>query len=144
MTRESLRILREEHGSRSIMLRSLAALVERGLGNPPSDYFTALRAIFFCIDEFHEAQHHSKESEWLFPKASAASQAGADAVVLLDQDHAKSEASARHLQYLLRACGVIGATRRATFESACREYVTLLSSTWRWNDDSYCRKRSVA
>lgn len=47
-------------------------------------------------------------------------------MVLLDQDHLKSEASARHLQYLLRACEVIGATRRATFESACREYVTPL------------------
>ena len=57
---------------------------------------------------------------------AAAFQAGADAVVLLDQDHAKSEASARHLQHLLLAWEIIGATGRATLESACRAYVTHL------------------
>ena len=127
MPHESLRIIREEHASLSVMLRSLAALVERGPGDPPVDYFTALRAIFFCIDEFHEAQHHPKESEWLFPKVAAASQEAADAVTLLDQDHAKSEASARHLQHLLLAWEMIGSTRRATFESACLAFIAHLS-----------------
>jgi len=108
------------------MLRSLLALVERGPGNPTSDYFTALRAIFFCIDEFHEAQHHPKESRLLFPKVATASQDAADAVRLLDQDHAQSEASARHLQHLLLAWEMIGSTRRARFESACVSYVAHL------------------
>ena len=126
MPHESLRIIREEHVSLGVMLRSLAALVERGPGEPPADYFTALRAIFFCIDEFHEAQHHPKESEWLFPKVAGASQDAADAVTLLDQDHAKSEASARHLQHLLLAWEMIGSTRRAAFESACRAYTAHL------------------
>jgi hemerythrin-like domain-containing protein len=126
MPHESLRIIREEHASLSVMLRSLAALVERGLGNPPSDYFTALRAIFSCIDEFHEAQHHPKESELLFPKVATASQDVADAVLLLDQDHATSEASARDLQHLLLEWEMIGSTRRATFESACRAYIAHL------------------
>lgn len=84
-------------------------------------------AIFFCIDEFHEAQHHPKESEWLFPKVAAASQEAADAVRLLDQDHAKSEASARHLQHLLLAWEMIGSTRRETFELACHAYIEHLS-----------------
>ena len=127
MPHESLRIIREEHVSLGVMLRSLAALVERGPGEPPADYFTALRAIFFCIDEFHEAQHHPKESEWLFPKVAAASQEAADAVRLLDQDHAKSEASARRLQHLLLAWEMIGSTRRETFELACHAYIALLS-----------------
>ena len=127
MPHESLRIIREEHVSLGVMLRSLAALVERGPGEPPADYFTALRAIFFCIDEFHEVQHHPKESELLFPKVAAASQDAADAVRLLDQDHAKSEASARHLQHLLLAWEMIGSTRRAAFESACRAYSAHLS-----------------
>lgn len=127
MPHESLRIIREEHASLGVMLRSLAALVERGPGSPPSDYFTALRAIFFCIYEFHEAQHHPKESEWLFPKVAAASQDVADAVLLLDEDHAKGEASVRHLQHLLLAWEMIGATRRARFESACRAYIAHLN-----------------
>ena len=127
MPHESLRIIREEHASLTIMLQSLSALVERGPGDTASDYFTALRAIFFCIDEFHEAQHHPKESEWLFPKVAAASQEAADAVRLLDQDHATSEASARHLQHLLLAWEMIGSTRRATFESACHAYIAHLS-----------------
>lgn len=126
MPHESLRVIREEHASLGVMLRSLAALVERGPGEPPADYFTALRAIFFCIDEFHEAQHHPKESEWLFPKVAAASQDVADAVRLLDQDHATSEAFARQLQHLLLAWEMIGSTRRATFESACFAYVAHL------------------
>ena len=127
MPHESLRIIREEHASLTIMLQSLSALVERGPGDTASDYFTALRAIFFCIDEFHEAQHHPKESEWLFPKVAAASQEAADAVRLLDQDHATSEASARHLQHLLLAWEMIGSTRRATFESACLAFIAHLS-----------------
>ena len=127
MPHESLRIIREEHASLTIMLQSLSALVERGPGDTASDYFTALRAIFFCIDEFHEAQHHPKESEWLFPKVAAASQEAADAVRLLDQDHATSEASARHLQHLLLAWEMIGSTRRATFKSACLAFIAHLS-----------------
>jgi hemerythrin-like domain-containing protein len=77
-----------------------------------SDYFTALRAIFFCVDEVHETQHHPKESEWLFPKVAAALQEAADAV--------------RQLQYLLLAWEMIGSTRRETFESECRAYVAHL------------------
>ena len=127
MPHESLRIIREEHAALSVMLRSLAALVERGPGEPQADYFTALRAIFFCIDEFHEAQHHSKESEWLFPKVAASSQEAADAVRLLDQDHATSEASVRYLQHLLHAWEMIGSIRRATFESACHANIAHLS-----------------
>ena len=127
MPHESLRIIREEHASLTIMLRSLSALVERGPGDVASDYFTALRAIFFCIDEFHETQHHPKESEWLFPKVAAASQEAADAVRLLDQDHATSEASARHLQHLLLAWEMIGSTRREAFELACHAYIEHLS-----------------
>lgn len=126
MPHQSLRIIREEHASLAVMLQSLAALVERGPGNPPSDHFTALRAIFFCIAEFHESQHHPKESEWLFPKVAAASQDVADAVRLLDEDHANGEASVRHLHHLLLAWEMVGLTRRATFESACRAYVAHL------------------
>ena len=37
MTHKSLRIIREEHASLSVMLRSLAVLVERGPGSPVSD-----------------------------------------------------------------------------------------------------------
>ena len=128
MSHQSIRIIREEHSSLGVMLQSLLTLVERGPGNPTSDYFTVLRAIFFCIDEFHEAQHHPKESTLLFPKVAAASQEAADAVRLLDQDHAQSEASARHLQHLLVAWEMIGSTRRGTFESECRAYVAHLQN----------------
>ena len=126
MTHNSVRIIRDEHASLGVMLQSLSLLVERGPCNPPADYFTALRAIFFCIEEFHEAQHHPRESELLFPKLVNASQDVADAVLALERDHANSEASARHLQCLLLAWELIGSTRRATFESACRAYIAHL------------------
>jgi len=126
MAHESLRIIREEHASLRVMLRSLAALVERAPDAPAADYFTALRAVFFCIDEFYEAQHHPKESALLFPKVAAASQQGAAAVLRLDQDHATGAAASRELQHLLLAWEMVGSTRRATFEAACGAHIERL------------------
>lgn len=126
MTHESLRIIREEHASLRVMLRSLEALAERGPRAPSARYFTALRAVFFCIDEFYEAQQHPKESKLLFPKVAAASQQAAAAVLRLDQDHANGAASARELQHLLLAWEMVGSIRRATFKVACSGYIERL------------------
>jgi hemerythrin-like domain-containing protein len=70
MTRESLRIIHDEHDALSAMLRSIGMMVDRGPGNNPENFFDVLRAMLFYIDEFPERLHHTKESELLFPTSA--------------------------------------------------------------------------
>ncbi len=107
------------------MLKSLTTLVERGPIQGLAPYFTVLRAMSFCVDEFHERQHHPKESELLFPKLVAASPEVADAVRQLDADHVRGEAAVREMQRLLTAWEMTSESQRRALEDACTAYVKL-------------------
>ncbi len=123
MSRESLRIILEEHAALAAMLRSLQLMVERGPKRDADRFFSVLRAMLFYVDEFPERLHHPKETDLLFPKVAAVSQQAAEAVQKLDRDHARGEAAVRELQHLLLAWELIGETRRGSFEGACLRYV---------------------
>ena len=86
MSRESLRIILEEHAALAAMLRSLQLMVERGPKSDADRFFSVLRAMLFYVDEFPERLHHPKETDLLFPKVAAVSQQAAEAVQKLDRD----------------------------------------------------------
>ena len=123
MTRESMRIIREEHAALAAMLRSLTMMVDRGPGDAADQYFDVLRAMLFYIDEFPERLHHPKESELLFPKVVRAAPGTGAAVAQLEKDHDRGEGAVRELQHQLLAWELLGNSRRAAFETAARAYV---------------------
>ena len=144
MTRESLRILREEHGSRSIMLRSLAALVERGLGNPPSDYFTALRAIFFLSTIFTKRSTIRKSLNGCFLKWQPHLRPGPMRWFCSIRIMQKAKPPRAICSTYCGRAGSSGRPDEPRLNQHAAITLPLLLSTWRWNDDSYCRKQSAA
>ena len=123
MTHESLQIIRDEHAAVAAMLRSLILMVERGPHDDQQQYFDVLRAMLFYVDEFPERHHHTKESELMFPKIGSTSPDVRVAIERLDREHARGEQLVRELQHLLTAWEMIGDSRRAAFEGACRRYI---------------------
>lgn len=122
MLKQSLNIIQDEHAALTAMLRSLRMMVERGPDDEPERFFDVLRAMLFYIDEFPERLHHTKESALLFPKVARAAPETLEAIAQLERDHAKSEASVRELQHLLLGWELVGDSRRAVFEQACKRY----------------------
>jgi hemerythrin-like domain-containing protein len=122
-THRALDIIRDEHAALAAMLRSLMAMVERGPLDAQSTFFDVVRAMLFYIDEFPERLHHPKESNHLFPRVARLSPQLMGTVGRLEQEHMEGEARVRHLQHLLLAWELLGATRRAEFDSALRQYV---------------------
>jgi len=118
----SLRIINEEHAALAAMLKALHQRTQQGPGDAPQEFFGAMRAMLFYIDEFPERQHHPKESEWLFPRVAARSAEAASAIEQLDRDHEGGEAAVRELQHLLLAWELLGESRRATFAGALMRY----------------------
>lgn len=118
----SLRIINEEHAALAAMLKALHQRAQQGPGDAPQEFFDAMRAMLFYIDEFPERQHHPKESEWLFPRVAARSAEAASAIEQLDRDHEGGEAAVRELQHLLLAWELLGESRRATFTGALMRY----------------------
>ena len=99
----TLSILHDEHSVLSAMLRTIGLLLgeSRRRGTLPD--FTMLRAMLFCVDEFPERLHHTKESQLLFPRIRERSGSEFAAVLGgLDDDHSRSEQSVREL--LADAC----------------------------------------
>jgi hemerythrin-like domain-containing protein len=123
MTRESLRIIHDEHDTLSAMLRSIGMMVDRGPGNDPENFFDVLRAMLFYIDEFPERLHHTKESELLFPPVARLAPETREAIDRLEKDHQRGEAAVRELQYLLLAWELIGDARRGAFDAAAKRYL---------------------
>lgn len=123
MLKQSLNIIQDEHAALAAMLRSLRMMVDRGPEHEPERFFDVLRAMLFYIDEFPERLHHTKESALLFPKVAKAAPETQDAIAHLERDHAKSEASVRELQHLLLGWELVGDSRRAVFEQACKRYL---------------------
>ena len=99
----TLRVIRDEHGVLSAVLRSISPLLSetRRLGLQPD--FTTLRAMLFYSDEFPEKVHHTKESELLFPKLRERSSEATAVLDRLDADHASSHRAVRDLEHELLA-----------------------------------------
>jgi hemerythrin-like domain-containing protein len=123
MSRESLRIIHDEHDALSAMLRSIGMMVDRGAGNDPENFFDVLRAMLFYIDEFPERLHHTKESELLFPPVARLAPETRETIEKLEKDHQHGESAVRELQHLLLAWELIGDSRRAAFEAAAKRYL---------------------
>lgn len=123
MLHQSIQIIRDEHAVLAALLRSLEMMIERGAGNEPDNYFDALRAMLFYIDEFPERQHHPKESELLFPRVARLVPETVELIARLDQEHANGEAAVRELQHLLLAWQLLGESRRAAFDAAAKRYL---------------------
>ena len=123
MTRESLRIIHDEHDALSAMLRSIGMMVDRGPGNNPENFFDVLRAMLFYIDEFPERLHHTKESELLFPPVARLAPETREAIEKLEKDHQHGESAVRELQHLLLAWELIGDARRGAFDAAAKRYL---------------------
>ncbi|MEI8157081.1 MAG: hemerythrin domain-containing protein [Burkholderiales bacterium] len=123
MSRESLRIIHDEHDALSAMLRSIGMMVDRGPGNAPENFFDVLRAMLFYIDEFPERLHHTKESELLFPPVARLAPETREAIDKLEKDHQHGESAVRELQHLLLAWELIGDARRGAFDAAAKRYL---------------------
>jgi hemerythrin-like domain-containing protein len=123
MSRESLRIIHDEHDALSAMLRSIGMMVDRGPGNDPTNFFDVLRAMLFYIDEFPERLHHTKESELLFPPVARLAPETREAIERLEKDHQHGESAVRELQHLLLAWELIGDARRSAFDAAAKRYL---------------------
>jgi len=119
----TITILRDEHQALAAMLRSLLLMLDVSArqGQPPD--FAVLRAMLLYIDEFPERQHHTEESQWLFPKLRLRAPMLAETLDRLDREHANGEAAVRHLEHLLLSYEVMGESRREPFELAARRYV---------------------
>ena len=123
MTKESIRIIRDEHAALAAMLRSLGMTVARGPGDKPERFFDVLRAMLFYIDEFPERLHHPKESNLLFPRVARMVPETMDVIARLELDHASGEAAVRELQHLLLAWELLGESRRGAFDQAVKRYL---------------------
>jgi len=123
MQHQSIQIIRDEHAVLAALLRSLEMMLERGAGKEPENYFDAMRAMLFYIDEFPERQHHPKESELLFPRVARLVPETVELIARLDQEHASGEAAVRELQHLLLAWELLGESRRAAFDAATKRYL---------------------
>lgn len=123
MTKESIRIIRDEHATLAAMLRSIAMMVERGPDKESESFFDVLRAMLFYIDEFPERLHHPKESTLLFPPVARLAPETAEIIAQLDKDHERGESKVRELHHLLMAWELLGDTRRAAFEQAVKHYL---------------------
>ncbi|MCZ2104710.1 MAG: hemerythrin domain-containing protein [Burkholderiales bacterium] len=124
MESTALHVIREEHFSIAAVLRSLRLMLQRGPGENPQEYFDAMRAMLFYIDEVPERQHHPKESLYFFPPVARRAPELAETLQQLEQDHAGSEQEVRHLQHLLLAWELMGESRRETFANALGKYIT--------------------
>jgi len=125
----TLRVIRDEHGVLSAVLRSISLLLSESRRHHLPPDFTVLRAMLFYIDEFPEKVHHTKESELLFPKIRERSAEGAAVRDRLDSDHTARHRAVLELAHDLLALEMMSDAsdadaRRTRFEARMHEYVT--------------------
>ncbi len=124
----TLRIIRDEHGALSAVLRSIGLLLSQCRRRQLDAEFGVLRAMLFYIDEFPEQVHHTKETQLLFPALRARS-SEADAVLdRLDRDHERSEHAVRELEHELLGLEMMkdapdAKERRERFEQHMQDYI---------------------
>jgi len=128
-THSTLRIIRDEHGVLSAVLRSINLLLSESRRRGVGFDYKVLRSMLFYIDEFPERVHHPKESSLLFPKLRARSPASAAILDRLDRDHATSHQAVRDLEHQVLELEMMSDTRdfevrRTRFEAAAQTYVT--------------------
>lgn len=119
----SLRMIRDEHASLRAVLRSMGMMVERGPDEQPEVFFDLLRAMLFYMDEFPEKQHHTKETELLFPTLAARSPVARQVIGRLTQERAQVQHKIRELQQQLPAWEMLGDSRREVFETNLKAYI---------------------
>ena len=125
----TLRIIRDEHGVLSAVLRSIGLLLSESRRRGMKLDYKVLRAMLFYIDEFPERVHHPKESDLLFPALRARSTESAKVLERLDRDHATSHEAVRDLEHQVLALEMMEDAadfdvRRARFEVATQAYIT--------------------
>ena len=125
----TLRIIRDEHGVLSAVLRSINLLLSESRRRGAAFDYKVLRAMLFYIDEFPERVHHPKESSLLFPKLRARSKESAAILDRLDRDHSTSHQAVRDLEHQVLELEMMGDgrdfdVRRTRFEAAVQAYVT--------------------
>jgi hemerythrin-like domain-containing protein len=125
----TLRVIRDEHGVLSAVLRSISLLLSESRRRGSKPDFTVLRAMLFYIDEFPEKVHHTKESELLFPKLRERSGELAAVLDRLDADHRSSHRAVRELEHELIVLEMMSdapdaGDRRDRFDARVQEYVT--------------------
>lgn len=123
MIHTSISVIHEEHASLSAMLYSLRLMIERGMEDQPAVFFDVLRAMIFYIDEVPEKQHHTKESELLFPAIARRTDDGGGLISQLESDHRQGEKAVRELQHKLLAWEILGESRRKEFEEKADLYI---------------------
>lgn len=129
MTHPTLRIIRDEHGVLSAVLRSISLLLSESSRRGVKLDYMVLRAMLFYIDEFPEKVHHPKETSLLFPKVRARSAASATVLDRLDRDHASSHQTVRDLEHQVLELEMMADSRdfevrRSRFDAALQAYVT--------------------
>jgi hemerythrin-like domain-containing protein len=125
----TLRVIRDEHGVLSAVLRSISLLLSESKRHRIQLDFTVLRAMLFYIDEFPEKVHHTKESELLFPKIRERSGERSAVLDRLDAEHSASHRAVLELEHDLLALEMMSEAadadaRRARFEERMHAYVT--------------------
>lgn len=123
MIHTSISVIHEEHASLSAMLYSLRLMIEKGMEDQPAVFFDVLRAMIFYIDEVPEKQHHTKESELLFPAIARRTDDGGELISQLESDHRQGEKAVRELQHKLLAWEILGESRRKEFEEKADLYI---------------------
>lgn len=119
----TLRIIREEHFSLAAVLRSLRLMLQRGPGEDERQYFDAMRAMLFYIDEVPEKEHHPKESELLFQPMLRRAPELTRTLERLEHEHANGEKAVRELQHQLLAWELMGESRREVFARTLSRYI---------------------
>lgn len=124
----TLRIIRDEHGVLSAVLRSISLLISESRRRGAQLDYEVLRAMLFYIDEFPEQVHHTKETQLLFPALRARSGEAAEVLDRLDRDHERSQHEVRELEHELLGLemmkdAVDHADRRSRFESHMQNYI---------------------
>lgn len=124
----TIRIIQDEHGALSAVLRSIGLLLSECRRHKVLPDFAILRAMLFYIDEFPEKVHHTKESRLLFPLLRARSSEQTEILDRLDHDHTGSEGAVRELEHELLGLEMMSnakdaEARRDRFEASMHAYI---------------------
>ena len=124
----TLRVVRDEHGTLSSVLRCLVLLMSEARRRDRLPDIALLRAMLFYLDEFSERVHHAKETQLLFPAIRARSDEAAAILERLDLDHAVSRDAVRELEHALLGVEMMGRVpegraRGIRFGRALHDYV---------------------
>lgn len=123
MKHQALQIVHDEHKALGAMLQTLHILGGRLKADARAEDFDLVRAMLFYIDEFPEKRHHANESSALFPRLRARSPEAAAVLERLDQEHHRSRATVRELEYLLLAFEQMGESRHQAFSTALEHFI---------------------